>query len=197
MGFALAVIFWIVATSHAVGTIIFRWRALHFKAAVPLVLYLLVPLILWVQLQYGISLSAHRDAVLIENFTQFEPELLELAEMFADDQFVTWLCPDGSGLWRNEAAKPSTERLSRYKVLFETAGIRYGVSRRFHGQIRLRYWAVGGDVNFEKGYAYLTSPPEPLVELLDGSQGRLAFRHLSGSWYLYFSDTDSIHQPCT
>ena len=135
---------------------------------------------------------------MIEHFSRNEREFMQLAEMFQEDRDLLWLCADGRDVWPNERTKPTPERFQRYTALFESTGVKFGLSRRFlaDGQIWFRYWAVRGMGNLEKGYAIVPSPPKPLVDSLDEPQQPTAYRHLSGNWYLYYHDGDSILGPC-
>ena len=191
---------WIVGIGHALGTVFYRWRTRGLVTGAPLAVYLLVAAFMWVRPQLHAAYtpySAHSDATMIARFTENEPAFNRLAEMFAEDGDLSYLCPDGRALWRYRNQRTSPERLAEYTALFEATGIRYGISRQFPWPIRLRYWAAAGAVNFEKGYAFLPDAPDRLVESLDGGGfGRLAYRHISGPWYLYYYDSDSMSGPC-
>lgn len=195
-----ASLIYILGLGHALGTVFFRRRSRALAVSAPLLVYALIPVLIWGQSQLRTvfaPFSAHGDAAMLARFAAREPDLGRLAALFEEDGDLGYLCPNGQALWRYRNQTTSPERFAQYSDLFAATGVRYGVTRQFLGQIRLRYWAAAGGAYREKGYALLPDPPDELVESLDGGGfGRLAYRHISGPWYLYYYDSDSMPGPC-
>ena len=56
------------------------------------------------------------------------------------------------------------------------------------------------DQHIEKGYAFLHTAPDRLVDSLDNMYGLgdgLAYRHIDGPWHLYYYNRDAMSGPCS
>ena len=146
----------------------------------------------------GCGKSSHpTDDALLRNFASHEADFERLLTMIRADKKLqrvddTWTRPED----------PSTigitpERIRSYRALFSTLGIPRGFyafhdPEHFTFLSSTRGLSVSGSA---KGYAYLAQRPNLVVTNLDAywsADGRsfTAYRHIKGSWYLYFDYED-------
>jgi hypothetical protein len=113
--------------------------------------------------------------------------------MLEQDQRLNGVGSDWTDPGRR-AAGLSTARLERYRELLRSTGVREGVWRTSDVEGADTVWFTAqynGNVasSDEKGYVYATDSPGELFDSLDPfpsrAEGLIAYRHISGNWYLY------------
>lgn len=137
------------------------------------------------------------DDALLRSFFIHEEDFDRLLAMLRADKKLervddTWTRPED----------PSTigvtpDRIRSYRSLFTMLGIPRGFYA-FHDPEQFTFLASARGLSVSgsaKGYAYMTERPSLVVSNLDTYQsedGRsfTAYRHIKGSWYLYFDYED-------
>jgi hypothetical protein len=190
---------WLVGLGLAIANTISSRQKLRLRALWPLAVYALGAILVWGLWTLSDSPSTYSDAAMIEHFFRYEAELNQLREMFAQDSQVSWVCRPSNDFGPGLTA----ERAKTYEALLGTVRIGHGIMREPRGETLFRYWtkpATGfADQNVEKGYAVLDRPPSRLVDSLDNptrlGEG-LTYRQISGQWYLYVYNRDSLKAVC-
>ena len=160
--------------------------------------FLTYPLLFLILGGCGESEAPHpKDDALIQNFEAHEADFERLLTMLRADRKLervddTWTRPKD----------PSTigvtpKRIKAYRKLFSTLGIPRGFYA-FHDPERFTLLASTRGLSVtgsDKGYAYMAQKPDLVVTNLDtywseDGQSFTAYRHIKGSWYLYFDYED-------
>lgn len=158
--------------------------------------FLVLPLVLLIVA--GCAESSHpTDDELLRNFTRHEADFERLLTMIRADRKLervddTWTRPDDPS-----SIGVTSERIKSYRRLFSTLGIPRGFYA-FHDPERFTFLASTRGLSVTgsaKGYAFLAENPTLIVTNLDthwSADGRsfTAYRHIKGSWYLYFDYED-------
>lgn len=144
------------------------------------------------------------DAALEENFYAHEADLNLLAQMAIEDDGMTLITPTST--WHKDSTFGpeskaeygfSDERYEQYKQLFSRLGKNNGISNHQPNQMLVAISSNGTVTRISsKGYAYLPEKPAELRESLDKvvfedyrKSHNIAYKHLKGNWYLYYSVT--------
>lgn len=146
----------------------------------------------------GCDESSHpTDDALLRNFAHHEADFERLLTMLRADKKLervddTWTLPKDPS-----AIGITPERIKSYRSLLSTLGIPRGFYA-FHEPERFTFIASSHGLNIsgsDKGYACMAEKPDMVVTNLDtywSPDGRsfTAYRHIKGSWYLYFDYED-------
>jgi hypothetical protein len=133
------------------------------------------------------------DDVLIQNFSKHKSDFEILLSMFQSDKEIERIAVDFIYPCK---ANISQERIDKYRDLFKTLGITqiegYGDKRIIFFHVYASGICVTGT---SKGYAYTIHPPDLIVNDLDKYYIKsrksstfvtyIAYRHITGNWYLY------------
>ena len=134
------------------------------------------------------------DSVMLRHFERQQATYEELVKMAGADKGLArvdgnWTMPADT-----RSVGVSRERLEAYRKLLRDAGTPRGFKALgddagYDFYFWLRGSAISDDI--QKGFAYRTSPPPDLVQSLDGvrvapGKYRAAYRHIRGSWYLFY-----------
>lgn len=190
---------WLVGLGYAINTAGEEWSGRRVQTFGPLAVYGIGAVAFWALWSVPGSLSTHGDGVMIRHFQRHEAEFARLAGLATQESPTFAYCGPG----KVAGATLPDERSAEYAALLGAVNVQHGIMRERRGEILLRYWTMteGGyfGQNVEKGYAVLPEPPErPMDSLDDGrwnGQG-LVYRHLEGSWYLYYFNRDSLRAIC-
>jgi hypothetical protein len=137
------------------------------------------------------------DAAMLRHFERHEATFAALAQMATADNGLdrvdeNWTMPADTN-----SVGVSTERLGVYRRLLSQAGTPRGFQvSKSHDGFDFFYWLVGSAISddTDKGFAYRTTPPPSTVQTLDdirtdSREPFIAYRHIHGSWYLYYEYT--------
>lgn len=148
------------------------------------------------------------DAEMIRKFQEHRDEFDELITMFRSDRNLGRVGPNFT---RSATGAPgpggdaqgsgdigvTSDRLNDYLSRFAKLGIRAGIEGYNDKEyIYLHVSSQGLSITgTSKGYAYISKPPDRIVENLDtywSEDGRSfsAYRRMEGNWYLYFDYED-------
>ena len=162
-----------------------------------------------------------KDAELIENFRRHRQEFEALIEVFRSDTGVGRVgatftrssdffgkCADSqtrdaskgtgsSDTWDGQPIHVSKERFLDYQRRFKDLGLTAGIEGYCAKDLIGMYASTQGlsVTGSSKGYAFMTKPPQILVDDLDSfwsEDGRsfTAYRRIDGNWYLFFDYED-------
>ncbi len=145
------------------------------------------------------------DSMLEANFYQHEADFEKLIQMSNEDAKVVRIAPTFTRLDTNWAwPRPHSElgfskkRWDEYRHFFKKLGLKAGLDRDGEAPdvivflpVSMTGMVTGGD---EKGYAYSTKEPCPLLDSLDDTEHihakveslQPAFKRLKGNWYIYY-----------
>jgi hypothetical protein len=136
------------------------------------------------------------DRSLLANFERHEAILNQLVNMVQADRDLPRLEMGWTSPIDLNTIGVSAERTELYRQLLKEAHVSRGFyTQRANEEVDFSYWGVGSAISDDilKGYAYLVSPPAPVVPTLDGYRpksehdGRIkVYRHIRGNWYLYY-----------
>jgi hypothetical protein len=134
---------------------------------------------------------------MLRHFERHEATFAALAQMATADKGLdrvdeNWTMPADTN-----SVGVSTQRLGVYRRLLSQAGIPRGFQvSKAHDGFDFSYWLVGSAISdgADKGFAYRTTPPPSTVQSLDVFRAHsmepfIAYRHIHGSWYLYYEYT--------
>lgn len=140
------------------------------------------------------------DRQLADGFSRRRESLEKIRDFFAKNQAVTYMCCSSFCFRRSDDLDDNahedvcrtlkvldSDRADR-RLRDEKEVIFIPIAGRYLGRHE-----DGGGLSDEKGYAYCSSSPVPILETLDtwGTPGHEAFRPLSDYWHLYYRQTYS------
>ncbi len=143
------------------------------------------------------------DAELEKNFYAHEADFNLLAQMAIEDADMISITPTSTERKKNsdgQASKAkdafSLERYEQYRQIFNRLGKNDGITNYQPSEMRVSVSMHGTLTRItSKGYAYLPEKPTEMRESLDKvsfedyRQYNVAYKHLKGNWYLYYSTT--------
>lgn len=132
------------------------------------------------------------DRFLIAHFKQHQAPLEQVIALLRENPELsrvdqTWTNPNDPA-----SIHVSAERIALYRKLLEQAGVPRGFSTMTPNKsVEFYYWLRGSVVTdgISKGFAYCTTPPQPLATSLDKEELPRAYRHILGDWYLFYEYT--------
>jgi hypothetical protein len=145
----------------------------------------------------GCEAQHPKDEVLLKNFRDHKAEFEQLLQMFHADKRLSRVARDFTRPANPTEVGITEERLREYRKLFDVLGLSAGIEG--YGEKESVFFlastqglSVSGS---SKGYAYLATPPELIVDQLDGykppdGKSFSAFRRIEGNWYLHFDYED-------
>lgn len=170
-------------------------RSAHILSSLVLTSCVAISAMLWSAQRYTLAPS---DQQLISKFEHHHAAFDTLISMAkADKDYIavnsSTNIPEGS-----EGTSLSQKRVAEYRRMLSTADLHgrftaeTDVSEGYEAD--LSCWSQGSsltEVNI-KGYAYLSRPPDALLNSLDDFEpdknlDGAVYRHLQGNWYLYYS----------
>ena len=167
-------------------------RAVRYFAAIKAALCLVA--IVFVS---GCSTKHPSDEALVNNFQSHRSEFDQLLQMFLADKKLGRVAYDFTRPANPAEIGISGQRLKEYRKLFDRLDLSAGIEGYDEKDLVWFHASTQGlsVTGSGKGYAWLTKPPQLVVENLDtywSKDGRsfTAFRHIEGNWYLYFDYED-------
>ncbi|MGH7866176.1 MAG: hypothetical protein ACREP9_00765 [Candidatus Dormibacteraceae bacterium] len=147
--------------------------------------------VLWVARE---AVKPPSDSVMIRHFDREEAAFDKLVKMVSADKALVRVDEDWTMPADTRGIGVSARRLAAYRELLREAGTPRGfkvlqANTGYDFYFWLRGSAISDDV--EKGFAYRTSPPEHIVQTLDGIRAdsgkyMVVYRHIVGDWYLFY-----------
>ena len=133
--------------------------------------------------------TAPRDAVLLENFRQHQPDFSMLVHMIREDRKL-------QHLWENSITPGDVideKRWNEYRKLMSRVGVRSihaNLGSDFAVTLRSR---GSGSLFYDKGYEYSERKLEPRKESLDLKRSQVPpyaryYRHIDDNWYLFYAN---------
>jgi hypothetical protein len=134
------------------------------------------------------------DEAMLRHFYRHESEFDTLVKMAGRDKGLVRVDENWTMPADTKGVGVSFERLARYRQLLRDAGTPRGFSvSDDHDGFYFFFWLRGSAItaDTDKGFAYRTTPPPHTVESLDSirtdsTNALIAYRHIRGSWYLFF-----------
>ena len=137
------------------------------------------------------------DKVLLSEFQSHKAEFDKLLQMFLTDKGLGRVAYSFTRPENLNEIGISEQRLREYRDLFDELSLSAGIEGYDEKEaIWFHASTYGLSVSgSSKGFAYLTKPPQLVVDSLDGYRSKdgrsfTAFRHIEGNWYLYYDYED-------
>jgi hypothetical protein len=145
----------------------------------------------------GCAAKHPSDQVLLSDFQNHKTEFNHLLEMFLADKQMSRVSYRFTRPENPSEVGVSEQRLQEYRDLFSKLDLSDGMEGNKNKDMVWFYASMFGVsvASSSKGFAYVSKPPESVVDSLDGyrspnGQACTVFRHIEGNWYLYLDVED-------